>query len=333
MKDYKIAIIGGHGLVAITLLKLLCNSFYKDSDITLFGTKRSEITVGERSFNIAQLDENSVEKFDVAFMCCSNEISAKYTPLFINKGAKVIDNSSYYRLEKNVPLSVCEVNPYDLLMDSSIFCNPNCIAIMLALALKPLHDAYKIEKIITSTYQSVSGAGKDALNQLAKENIGLDCDKVLPNCNSIKKNIYNNIIPVVDEIDSQSNYSKEELKIMNEIRKIFHDENIDIISTCVRIPTRIGHGASLYVTFKDKVDIKYVEKLFKENTYIKYFNDLDYPTFDDVKNTTKIGIGRLRKDLNCEYSLTFFVTSDNLIRGAAYNSLSIFYKLVEFKII
>ena len=333
MKEYKIAIIGGHGLVAITLLKLLCNSFYKDSDITLFGTKNSEVTIGERSFNIVKIDEDSIEHYDVVFMCCSNEISEKYTPFFIKHGAKVIDNSSLYRLEKDVPLTICEVNPYDLLMNSNIFCNPNCVAIMLALALKPLYDAYKIEKIITSTYQSVSGAGKEALNQLAKENIGLDCDKVLPNSKSIKKNIYNNIIPVVDEIDFETSYSKEEIKIIKEIKKIFHDDTIDVIATCVRIPTRIGHGASVYVTFKNKVDIKYVEKLFMENAYIKYFKDLDYPTFDDVKNTTKIGIGRLRKDPNCDYSLAFFVTSDNLIRGAAYNSLSIFYKLIEFKII
>ena len=151
MKEYKIAIIGGHGLVAITLLKLLCNSFYKDSDITLFGTKNSEITIGERSFNIVGIDEDSIEHYDVVFMCCSNEISEKYTPFFIKHGAKVIDNSSLYRLEKDVPLTICEVNPYDLLMNSNVFCNPNCVVIMLALALKPLYDAYKIEKIITST--------------------------------------------------------------------------------------------------------------------------------------------------------------------------------------
>ena len=332
---YKLAIVGGHGLVATTLLKLLCNSFFKDSFITVYGSGENlePIFVNERSFNIVKLCEENIEFHDVVFMCTSNEISKIYSPKFIEKGSKIIDNASYFRNDKNVPLVIAEVNPYDLLNDSNIYCNPNCVVIMLALALKPIHDVYYLEKAVISTYQSVSGFGISGLNQLNKEELGLDTNKVLPSLSAVKKQIYDNILPIVDEIDLVTGITKEEEKITNELKKILHLSNVDILSTCVRVPTRCGHGASLYLTFKDKIDIKLIEKLLIETNYVTYYGDFDYPSLLDVKGINNIAVGRLRKDFDCDYSILMFVTSDNLLRGAALNSFNIFMKLREFNII
>lgn len=330
MKLFKVAIIGGKGLVSTSLIDVLQKEKFPYSEIVLYGSYEEDALINNDLYHIVKLEDQTIEKFDFVFFCTNEEVSQKYASKFIELGAKVIDNSSCFRLDKDIPLVVPEINGMDLLNHNNLYANPNCTTIMILLALKPLIDRYKLEKVYISSYQSVSGAGKEALNELYMEQNNPNyIPKILPNKNSEKSTIFDNILPLVDVL-LDCGYTGEEKKIILESKKILHLENIEINPLCVRVPTSIGHGASIFAIFEEKVDLEEVYKLFSEVAYLKVYRSPSYPTLTDIRGSSLVGVGRIRKDMDCDYTLSFFVTSDNLIRGASYNAYKIALKLVEY---
>lgn len=330
MKTFKVAVVGGHGLVGHSLLEILIKEKFPFSEIIVYGNYEDEINILDNKFPVRPLRKDNIERFDFVFMCVSEELSRKFVNDFILLGAKVIDNSSAFRMDDDVPLVIPEINSYDLLNNNHLYANPNCTTIMILLAVKPLLDRYQLEKLYVSSYQSTSGGGKEALNEyyLEKDN-PMYIPKILPSRKVEKATVFDNLLPIVDVL-LDCGYTSEEMKIRFESRKILHLDNLEINSTCVRVPTSIGHGATIFAVFKEKVDVEEALKLLGEVAYLKVYKDPSYPTLKDVRGTSVVGVGRLKKDLDCDYTLSFFTTSDNLIRGASYNAYKIALKLVEY---
>lgn len=333
---WSIGIVGGHGLVVQSLLHDLKKSSLSYQEIVIYGSEehaKDPLLCEEQEYSIIPLQIENIREHDLVFFSGNEEIAKKYAPIFVQKGARVIDNSSCFRMEKEVPLVIPEMNGNDLLNNSMIYANPNCTAIMVLLALKPLAERYRLEKVYISTYQSASGAGKKALFEYFEEQLNANLiPQYLPASNAMKKTLYDNLLPVVDDFES-SGYTKEEMKIRQEAQKILHQPKLEVNVTCVRVPTSVGHGASIQAVFEEKVDVEEANTLLKECPWLISFVAPDYPSLKEVVNTPYVGVGRLRKDLDCDYTLNFFVTSDNLIRGASYNAIRIAETLVELKIL
>ena len=330
MNLYKVAVVGGLGLVGTSLIKILIDEKFPISELIVYGSEDGEAIIENIEYHIRKLDDKSIESFDFVFFCSNEAVSEQYAEKFASLGAYVIDNSSYFRLKDNIPLVVPEINASDLLNGSKIIANPNCTTIMILLALNPLLDKYKLERFYASTYQATSGAGKEGLNQYICEKVHLDYkNKVLPNKLLEKSSIFDNLIPIVDVL-LDSGYTSEEMKVRLESKKILHLDKLEISTTAVRVPTSIGHGASIFAIFEEKVNVEEAIRLFGEAAYLRVYNDPHYPTLSSVRGTPYVGVGRIRRDLDCEYTLNFFVTSDNLIRGASYNAYKIALKLVEY---
>ncbi len=331
-KKWKVAVIGGHGLVTKCLIEDLFKYHFPLESLSIYGSKEKAdipLVINERTFIVIPLDKKTITYYDLVFFSGNENIAKEYAPDFIKKGAIVIDNSSYYRMHKDVPLVIPELNADDLLDGNKLYANPNCTTIMILLAVKPIHDKYKAEKIIVSSYQSASGAGTNALNEYYSE-INNPSYKAtfLPSSNVIKKNLFDNILPIVDDV-LDNGYTKEEMKIRDESHKILHDASIDINVTCVRVPTTIGHGASIVVQFKEKIAVEEVINIWKSCPYLKVYQHPDYPSLLEIRHQSFVAVGRLRADLDCEYTISFFVTSNNLVRGASYNAVMMAFKLRE----
>ncbi len=317
MKNLKIAIIGATGLVGQTLIKVLDEEgLFDSSEITLYVSKRSagkEYMFKGRRFRFIELDERALnQKFDIVFFSAGSAVSRVWAEKFAELGAYVIDNTSEFRRLKSVPLVVPEINFETISQDTKIISNPNCTTIELAVVIEKLKQLSKIKKIIISTYQSVSGAGRRAV-----------CDLKNNAKNVFKYGINDNLIAKIGEIQ-ENGYSEEENKIMFELPKIL-DEDIDVSATAVRIPVEICHGESVYVEFESMVNLIDVYSVL-ECDYIKFLTD-DVCEVCDVKNQNQTFVCRIRQ--KSETELEFFILADNLRRGAAYNAVLIMKKLIE----
>ncbi len=333
-KKWKVAIVGGHGLVAKSIIQDLFDQEFPMESLTLYGSKenaQTPIQILKEIYPIIALSHETIKPFDLVFFSGNEHIAEEYAQGFIEKGAIVIDNSSFFRMNPEVPLVIPEINSEDLLDGKMLFSNPNCTTIMILLALKALHEHYELEKVFITSYQSASGAGKEALKEFHEEQKDPRyIAKILPSANATKKILFDNILPVVDSF-LDNGYTREEMKIRAEMQKIFHNNQLDINATCVRVPTTIGHGASIVAQFKEKVDVNEALKLWRDLPYLKVFVDPNYPSLLEVRHKPIVAVGRLRADLDCEYTLSFFVTSDNLIRGASYNAVKMAFKLWELR--
>ncbi len=311
MENLKLAILGATGLVGETILKVLNEEgLFVGSDITLFVSSRSagkEYMFKGRRFRLIELNESALKKkFDIVFFSAGTDVSKAWVKKFAEAGAFVIDNTNAFRRREAVPLVVPEINGEIVGGDSKIISNPNCSTIELALVIDKLRKLSKIEKVVVSTYQSVSGAGRSALLDL-KNNAK----------NVFKYGINNNLIAKIGDIQ-ENGYSTEENKIMFELSKIL-DEDIDVSATAVRVPVEVSHGESVYVKFKNDVNLIDAFAML-DCDYIKIStNDLFYPAF--VSGTNLTYVCRLRQSQKNE--LEFFVLADNLRRGAAYNAVMI----------
>lgn len=336
-KTYDVAVVGGHGLVSRNIIKDLITNEFPFKSITVYGSKEHAsipLEVEEMLFDVQVIDETDIKKHDIVFFSGSDALSYKYAEEFIKKGAKVIDNSSTFRMLESVPLVIPEINGTDLLYNTNIYAVPNCTTTMMLVALDPLHKYFDVERIIVSSYQSASGYGKLALEELLNEQLDPKYRaKVLPSRNVDKKRLFNNILPIVDEVDEETNYTKEELKMREETRKIWHDAEIEVQATCVRVPTHVGHGASISAICKEKIDLNTARKLIKECSWLRLKEQGDYPDVKGVEGTKYVDVGRMRVDLDCEYTINMFVTSDNLVRGASYTAVMIAFKLIDLRII
>lgn len=327
MKKYKIAIVGATGLVGISVLKVLEEKKLPIEKYTLFSSKNSAgkiISFLGKDYVVEELTENSFdENFDFAIFAAGGDISQKYVPIATKNGCIVIDNSSYYRMHEDVPLIVPEVNFEDVYSHKGIIANPNCSTIQAMLPLKALDDKYKIKRIVYSTYQAVSGAGKEALCDL--ENID--------NSKPLKKfphPIYNNCLPHIDSF-TENGYTKEEMKMINETRKILHKPDLKITATTVRIPVTNSHSESINVEFENDFEMNELLEALNNFPNIVLVDDLNsnsYPMPINATGHDEVFVGRIRRDFSVESGVNLWVVADNIRKGAASNAVQILEKLI-----
>jgi aspartate-semialdehyde dehydrogenase len=329
MSGYNIAIVGATGLVGRKMLQILEERNFPVKDLKLLASERSEGI--ELSFNgerlkVEKLTEEKFKGVDIALFSAGTDVSVKFVPEAVKRGCVVIDNSSAFRLEKDVPLVVPEVNAEKISQHKGIIANPNCSTIQLVVVLKPLHDKFKIKRVVVSTYQSVTGAGKKALDQLMFEIQGLK-----PQTPKFPHQIAYNCIPQIDNF-FEDGYTKEEHKIMKETKKILDDENIKITATCVRVPTIGGHAESVNIEFENKFSLEDIIQTLNQAPGVividkPYESIYPMPIFSNEKDD--VFVGRIRLDQSIENGLNLWIVADNLRKGAATNAVQIAETLTQ----
>lgn len=347
MKGYRIAIVGATGAVGTKMIQMLEQSTLPIQEVRAFASKRSvgkTVLFRQKKVIIEALVPESFEEIDLALFSAGGSISKEFASEAVKHGAIVIDNTSYFRMNPNVPLVVPEVNKEDLKKHQGIIANPNCSTIQMMVALEPIRQKVGIERIIVSTYQAVSGAGAKAvfeleqqtqsyLNRLPKKEWQTD---ILP-CGSDQKHypLAFNALPQID-VFAEDDYTFEEWKMINETKKIMHDQTIKVVATCVRIPVVQGHSESIYVETKEKIDVSEVRELMEKASGVCLEDDPSqqiYPQALNSVNRKETFVGRIRKDPDIEKGLHLWVVSDNLLKGAAWNSVQIAETLHEMNLI
>ena len=329
MKKFKIAIVGATGLVGRSVIKVLEEKKLPIETYGLFATKNSAgktIEILGQNYVIQELTENSFKSgYDFAIFAAGGEISKKFAPIAKENGCIVIDNSSYFRMNDNVPLVVPEVNFEDVFTHKGIIANPNCSTIQAMLPLKALEDKYRIKRIVYSTYQAVSGAGKDALSDLENTDGSVPLKK-------FPHPIYNNCLPHID-VFLDNGYTKEEEKMINETRKILKKPDLKVTATCVRVPVENSHSESINVELENNFELGDVIDTLKTYPGIVLLDDTQnnvYPIATIANNHDDVYVGRIRRDESVGNGLNIWVVADNIRKGAASNAVQIVEKLIEF---
>lgn len=329
MKKLSIAVVGATGMVGRTFLKVLEEEKLPVENYYLFASARSagkKLTFMGKEYTVEELNENSFDRgIDIALFSAGGSTSEKYAPIAASKGCVVIDNSSAWRMDKNVPLVVPEVNPEDIKRNKGIIANPNCSTIQAMVALKPLDDKYKIKRIVYSTYQAVSGAGLGGWNDL--EN-GLKGEKPT----KFPHPIANNCLPHID-VFLPNGYTKEEMKMVNETHKILGRDDIRITATTVRVPVFNSHSESINVEFYNQFDLKELVQTLKDAPGVVVQDDPEnnvYPMAINATGTNETYVGRIRRDESVESGVNLWVVADNIRKGAAANAVQIAKKLIEY---
>tara|TARA_B100001029_G_scaffold172869_1_gene171080 strand:+ start:820 stop:1824 length:1005 start_codon:yes stop_codon:yes gene_type:complete len=328
-----LSIIGATGNVGRKTIEILEKSKIKISKLFLIASPRSE---GKKmKFKDSEITIQSIEKYDfsnapITFFAAGSKIAEQWVPK-ASKKTVVIDNSKFFRMDNDVPLIVPEVNPDQLEMykKKNIIANPNCSTIQMVVALKPLHDRFNIKRVVVSTYQSVSGAGKAPMDELLSQSKDyLEGKKI--NSKNFTKPIAFNLIPHIDEFVDEG-YTKEEWKMINETQKIL-DPKIKITATCVRVPVLVSHSESINIEFEKPFDVKEVQNILEKANGCKVFDerkDGGYITPLEAENSYLTFISRIRKDSSNNKALNLWVVSDNLLKGAALNTVQIAEKLIK----
>ena len=330
---YAVAIVGASGEVGRSMIETLERYPIPVSSLRLLASKRSAgktLLFKKEPIVIEELSEDSFEGIDLAFFSAGGSVSLKYAPIAVSKGAVVIDNTSAFRMDPTIPLVVPEVNAHVLSKNTPLIANPNCSTIQLVVALKPLIEAYGIESVNVSTYQAISGAGAKALYEYEQELSDESYEpQILPTrSDEIYYQIAHNVIPQIDVFLS-SGYTKEEIKMINETQKILDDYELKVNATCVRVPVRYGHSVSVTVKLKKPVnDRKEIIEVFKQSPDVILRDNIlhqEYPMPSYLAHQDEVFVGRVRKDLFEENVVHFWVVADNILKGAALNSVQIAY--------
>lgn len=330
MKKYKLAIVGATGLVGRKILEVLEERNLPISEYKLFASKNSQGSYldfkGEK-YIVNELTKNSFDdNFDFAIFAAGSEIAKEFAPIAANHGCIVIDNSSFFRMDKKVPLVVPEVNPEDILPASKIIANPNCSTIQAVVALKPLDDNYRIKRIVYSTYQAVSGAGKKGIDDLTNSLNGLPCTK-------FPYSISKSCIPHID-VFLDNGYTKEEMKMINETRKILKKPTLPITATAVRVPILNSHSESINVEFEEDFDLDELKTNLKKSPGIIVQDDIKnsiYPISEHASGHDEVFVGRIRRDSSVSSGVNLWVVADNIRKGAASNAVQILEKIIQIK--
>lgn len=328
MKEYRLALVGATGLVGRTALKVLEEKNLPISEYVFFASERSAGNVIEllgKEYIVKKLDEHSFDSnFDFAIFSAGGDVSKHFAPIAAAHGTIVIDNSSTFRMDPEVPLVVPEVNSEDIESNSKIIANPNCSTIQAVVALKPLDDKYKIKRIVYSTYQAVSGAGQKGVFDLQDTMHGLEPKK-------FPHPIANNCLPHID-VFTDNGYTKEEIKMINETRKILHRPDLKITATCVRVPVMNSHSESINVEFENDFDLEELKEVLKNSPGIILQDDPSqniYPLATQATGTDEVYIGRIRRDDSVPFGVNLWVVSDNARKGAASNAIQIMEKIIN----
>ena len=328
-KKYKLAIVGATGLVGRTALKVLEEKNLPISEYVFFASSNSagkELTFQDKSYIVRELKEASFDEgFDFAIFSAGGDTSKKFSPIAAEHGCIVVDNSSAFRMDPTVPLVVPEVNPEEIKNNHGIIANPNCSTIQAVVPLKALDDKYHIKRVIYSTYQAVSGAGRLGLEDL-ENGVKGDAPK------KFAHPIYNNCLPHID-VFLDNGYTKEEEKMINETRKILKRPDLKVTATCVRVPVVNSHSESINVEFEKPFELDDVYKTLREYSGIIVLDDVsknEYPLATIANGHDEVYVGRIRRDNSIENGLNLWVVADNIRKGAASNAIQIVEKLIEY---
>lgn len=325
----KIAIVGATGLVGRNIIQLCEDNFSSDVEYALYASKSSEgkvIEINGTELEIKELKKENIQENDISLFSAGGERSKEYAKDFINKGSFVIDNSSVYRMNEDVPLVVYGINENEITKDSKLISNPNCTTMGLVMALKPLHDRYTLSSMTPVAYQAVSGSGSEALQSLNNETMlgdKLDSDyKDTYYSNPIARNV----IPLAGNL-TDNGYSDEEMKFVHESRKILAIPNLVVEPSNARVGVRTGHGTFCSAMFENEIDVEECAELLNNFDGVEVWNE-SLPTPIDVEGKNEVLVSRLRQGLSSKNILNFWVVSDNLLKGAALNAVQI-AKFVE----
>ena len=329
MKKYNVAVVGATGMVGRKFLEVLTERKLPVENYYLFASAKSAgktINFMGKDHTVIELCEENVldKKIDIALFSAGGDTSKKFAPIFAKHGALVIDNSSAWRRDENVPLVVPECNADDILWHKNIIANPNCSTIQAVVALKPLHQAFGIKRVIYSTYQAVSGAGVKGFNDL-KGGICGEAPQKFPHP------IFGNCLPHID-VFMDNGYTKEEDKMIFETKKILGDQNIKVTATCVRVPVYYGHSESINIEFMKPCTLEQIKQVLSKAEGVVIQDDGNncvYPMPLTCENKDEVFIGRIRMDDTVDYGVNLWVVADNIRKGAATNAVQIAQKAIE----
>ncbi|MBB5172022.1 aspartate-semialdehyde dehydrogenase [Texcoconibacillus texcoconensis] len=344
-KLVNVAVVGATGAVGEQMLEILEERSFPVNTLKLLSSKRSAgktLTFKGEEYVVEEATEDSFEGIDIALFSAGGSVSKRFADAAVKSGAVVIDNTSAFRMDENVPLVVPEVNVDDVSKHNGIISNPNCSTIQMVAALEPLREAFGLNRVIVSTYQAVSGAGVEAVDEMNEQSKdvleGRDFEaKVLPVSSDEKYyQIAFNAVPQIDKFEDNG-YTFEELKMINETKKILHDDQLPVAATCVRLPVATGHSESVYIEVdKDGVTVNELREQLEKAPGITVTDDPSnqvYPMATDAAGQDDIFVGRMRKDLDNEKGFHLWVVADNLRKGAALNSIQIAESLLKKELI
>ena len=334
---YKVAVVGATGNVGREILNTLHEREFPVDEIYALASQRSvgrEVSFGDKDVKVKNLEDFDFTGIDFVFSSPGAKVSAKFSPKAAAAGAVVIDNTSHFRMDPEVPLVVPEVNPEALkdFAKKNIIANPNCSTIQMVVALKPLHDIAPIKRVVVSTYQSVSGSGKDAMDELFAQTRGVYVNEV-PAPEIYSKQIAFNVIPQID-VFMDDRMTKEEWKMVVETKKIL-DPKIKVCASCVRVPVFVGHAEMVNVEFEEEITAAQAKKAWNETegvTLIDLETEIEYVTPSEIAGEDDVFISRVREDITVENGLNFWCAADNLRKGAALNAVQIAEKMIEMKL-
>lgn len=327
MKSYHVAIVGATGMVGQEFIKVLQQRNFPVASVNLYASDRSagkKLYVGHQEIEVRETTPESFQNVDIALFSAGSEISRYFSPIAAKSGTLVVDNSAAFRMEPKVPLVVPEINPEDIKLHDGIIANPNCSTIQLVVAIYPLHKVNPIKRVVVSTYQSVSGTGAAAMEELTTQaKLVLEGQNVVPHV--YPHQIGFNLLPEID-VFLDTGYTKEELKIVEETRKIVHSPDMAISATCVRVPVFIGHSEAVNIEFTDPMSPEEARQILAKAPGVKVLDDPSvslYPMPWLAAGSDDVYVGRIRSDSSHPRGLVMWVVSDNLRKGAALNAVQI----------
>ena len=339
MKKYNVCVLGATGMVGREMIKVLEE---RNFPVDRFLPLASERTAGQtvafhgKEYTVEVAQPESFKGIEIGLFSAGAKVSAALAPEAAKRGCVVIDNTSCFRMDPEVPLIVPEVNGHAIKKHKGIIANPNCSTAQMVLVLKPIYDAVGIERVVVSTYQSVSGWGKEAVEELMTQTRALLAD---PNARVEVKHIFKriafNVVPQID-VFTENGYTREEMKMVNETRKILEDYSIRITATTVRVPVIIGHSESVNVQTKKKISADEVRRLLSKFADVKVMDDPGkgiYPTPIDCVGKNETLVGRIREDISQENGIELWIVSDNLRRGAALNAVLIAERMIADRLL
>ncbi len=329
-----VAVVGASGAVGERMIRLLEERAFPVASIKFLASARSagqSVVFRGESHPIRELSAGEFSEVEIVLSSTPASVSRQWSPVAAAAGAVVIDNSSAFRMDPDVPLVVPEVNPHDIVKHRGIIANPNCSTIQMVVALKPLHDFARVRRVVVSTYQSVSGAGMKGIHELESQTSAAVKNGAIPAPSKFAHAIFANCIPQIDDF-LPGGYTKEEMKMVNETRKIMGDPSIDVSPTCVRVPVPLSHSESILVETERPVSPEQAREIWSRSPGVTVVDDPErgrYPLAASAAGKDDVFVGRIRQDLSRPNTLLFWCVSDNLRKGAATNAVQIAEKLLE----
>jgi aspartate-semialdehyde dehydrogenase len=334
-EKYNVAVAGATGLVGQEIISILEERSFPVGELKLLASERSAGTFIEfkgKNCKVDVLSEDSFEGIDIGLFSPGGSVSAKYAPIAVAAGAVVIDNTSHFRMEQDIPLVVPEVNPEDIAeyRNRGIIANPNCSTIQMVTVLKPIYDEVGIKRIVVSTYQAVSGAGKDAIDELHNQTVSIMNQRDIK-CEAFPYQIAFNCLPQID-LFLDNGYTKEEMKMVNETKKILGDDDIAVTATTVRVPVFFSHSESVNIETEEKLTADEARKLLEKAPGVVVVDNpaaLQYPLAMNATGGDDVLVGRIREDESIKNGLNLWIVADNVRKGAALNAVQIAERLIK----